>query len=309
MNRSEEAFLFSTFKEFCKCWRSGTRARVIMESMNGNTFVNFSAFLGHPDNAHFQPRPSKRNPTTVPRKKSEKKIKRDNDRAARFQEQKKNKQGAAASASKPVDNPEASATSTPGSESVMTISSLESSLESQKFTFASPVQETLRQSTSQESSMILSDKKEQQDEAVGSNFHNFSHENQEEEFISDEPEQQQNDNIDVKKKEEELTPGPVNYGHPFGPIVPRSNQDKKEQRKDDRPTHFSTPFKPFKPLHQPKQLNFAQQIPQHGAPNRFVSGGELANVLDNLMIRLQNKEITEELVKAEANQLLQFYNT
>ena len=71
MNISEEAFLFSTFKEFCKCWRSGTRARVIMESMNGNTFVNFSALLGHPDNVHFQPRPSKRNPTTVPRKKSE----------------------------------------------------------------------------------------------------------------------------------------------------------------------------------------------------------------------------------------------
>ena len=287
--------------------------------MNGNTFVNFSAFLGHPDNAHFQPRPSKRNPTTVPRKKSEKKIKRDNDRAARFQEQKKNKQGAAASASKPVDNPEASATSTPGSESVMTISSLESSLESQKFTFASPVQETLRQSTSQESSMILSDKKEQKDEAVGSSFHNFSHENQEEEFLSDEPEQQQNDNIDVKKKEEDLTPGPVEYGRPFGPIVPRSNQqDKKEQREDDRPAHFSAPFKPFKPLPQqeaynqsfrPKQLNFAQQIPQHGAPNRFISGGELANVLDNLMIRLQNKEITEEQVKAEANQLLQFYNT
>ena len=45
-----------------------------MESANENTFVNFSAFLGHPDNVHFQPRPSKPNPTTAPRKKSEYKI-------------------------------------------------------------------------------------------------------------------------------------------------------------------------------------------------------------------------------------------
>ena len=50
-----------------------------MESANENTFVNFSAFLGHPDNVHFQPRPSKPNPTTAPRKKSEYKIKCDND--------------------------------------------------------------------------------------------------------------------------------------------------------------------------------------------------------------------------------------
>ena len=161
MNRSEEAFLFSTFKEFCKCWRSGARARVIMESANGNTFVNFSAFLGNPDNVHFQPRPSKRNPTTAPRKKSEKKIKRDNDRAARFQEQKRNKQEGAASVSKPTDNPEAFATSTPGSESAMTLSSLESSLESRKFSFASPVPESLRQNTIDEAStsILLSDKK------------------------------------------------------------------------------------------------------------------------------------------------------
>ena len=133
--------------------------------MNGNTFVNFSAYLGNPDNVHFQPRPSKRNPTTVPRKKSEKKIKRDNDRAARFQEQKRNKQEGAASVSKPTDNPEAFATSTPGSESAMTLSSLESSLESRKFSFASPVPESLRQNAIDEAStsIFLSDKKGEQE--------------------------------------------------------------------------------------------------------------------------------------------------
>ena len=111
---SEAAFLFSTIKEFYKCWRSGTRARVFIESFNGGgAFVNFSAYLGHPDDVHFRPRPSKRNPSRGPRKKSEKRIKRDNDRAARFQERKR-KEEAAASASKPAGNPEAVATPSPG---------------------------------------------------------------------------------------------------------------------------------------------------------------------------------------------------
>ena len=171
MNRSEEAFLFSTFKEFCKCWRSGTRARVIMESMNGNTFVNFSAYLGHPDNVHFQPRPSKRNPTTASRKKSEKKIKRDNDRAARFQKQKRNNEEGVASTLKSMDNHEAVVTSTPGSDkSEMTISSLNSSLKSRKFSFASPVPETLQHNKSHDTalSMNLSDKKEEDQGLDGS---------------------------------------------------------------------------------------------------------------------------------------------
>ena len=171
MNRSEEAFLFSTFKEFCKCWRSGTRARVIMESMNGNTFVNFSAYLGHPDNVHFQPRPSKRNPTTASRKKSEKKIKRDNDRAARFQKQKRSNEEGVASTLKSMDNHEAVVTSTPGSDkSEMTISSLNSSLKSRKFSFASPVPETLQHNKSHDTalSMNLSDKKEEEQGLDGS---------------------------------------------------------------------------------------------------------------------------------------------
>ena len=128
--------MFATFKEFYKCWRSGTKARVTIESINGKAFVNFSAFLGHPDDAHFKSRPPKRKPSNVgPRKKSDKKIKRDNDRAARFQE-KKRKEEEAVSALKLVDNPEASVTSS-GAESVTTISDME-------FTFASPLAENLR---------------------------------------------------------------------------------------------------------------------------------------------------------------------
>lgn len=128
--------MFATFKEFYKCWRSGTKARVTIESVNGKAFVNFSAFLGHPDDAHFKSRPPKRKPSNVgPRKKSDKKTKRDNDRAARFQE-KKRKEEEAASALKLLDNPEASLTS-PGAESVTTISDME-------FTFASPLAENLR---------------------------------------------------------------------------------------------------------------------------------------------------------------------
>ena len=102
---SEEAFLYATFREFNKCWRSGKKARVIMESFNGQAFVNFSAFVGNPDDTHFHPRPSKQILPKKPRKKSEKKIKRDNDRAARFQEnQRRNKEREVLN-SEPVDNP------------------------------------------------------------------------------------------------------------------------------------------------------------------------------------------------------------
>ena len=110
---SEEAFLFATFKEFHKCWRSGTKARVIIESVNGKAFVNFTAFLGDPGNAHFKPKPSKRNPSKRPKKKSDNKIKRDNHRAAQFQA-KKRREDEEASTCTPVDNPkyEAIASST-----------------------------------------------------------------------------------------------------------------------------------------------------------------------------------------------------
>ena len=153
---SEEAFLFSTFKEFCKCWRSGANSRVFIESVNGKAFVNFSAFLGYPDDVHFNPWQSKRNPSKGPRKKSANKIKRDNDRAARFQARKRKEEEEAASVSKSAADLEAIAASSPNpsSESVMTVSDIE-------FSFASPVPEVLRHSTSQDTSMILSNSKEQ----------------------------------------------------------------------------------------------------------------------------------------------------
>ena len=69
MNRTkrhftEGAFLFSTFMEFNKCWRSGKKSRLVIESnVNGFAFafINFSAFLGYPETLHVAP-PEKRNP-------------------------------------------------------------------------------------------------------------------------------------------------------------------------------------------------------------------------------------------------------
>ena len=155
---NEDAFLFSTFSEFLKCWRSGTKARVIIESLRGHAFVNFSAYLGHPDDVHFKTRPTKRKPSGGPRKKSARKIQRDNERAARFKERQKE-------GSMPVDNPGAAppapspaVTSSPSAASAMTTSSL-------VFSFASPTPENLRQESRQEESMsmTLSDQKEQRE--------------------------------------------------------------------------------------------------------------------------------------------------
>ena len=158
---SEEAFLFSTFKEFCKCWRSGANSRVSIESVKRKAFINFSAFLGYPDDVHFNPWQSKRNPSKGPRKKSANKIKRDNDRAARFQARKRKEEEEAASVSKSAADLEAITASSPNpsSESVMTVSDIE-------FSFASPVPEVLRHSISQDTSMILSNSKEQKVQKV-----------------------------------------------------------------------------------------------------------------------------------------------
>ena len=97
--KMKKGFLSSTFREFNKCWRSGDKARVIMETFNGHAFINFSAYLGYPDDVHFQSRPAERNPPKKPRKKSAKKVKRDNERAAQFQKKKRQEEDAAASAS------------------------------------------------------------------------------------------------------------------------------------------------------------------------------------------------------------------
>ena len=97
---SKGSFLFATFCEFVKCWGSGAKSRLFIESVKGNAFVNFSAFLGHPGNAHFVPkreeevetRAREGNPDgqqkSKPRKKSKRKTERDNLRAAKFQEKK-----------------------------------------------------------------------------------------------------------------------------------------------------------------------------------------------------------------------------
>ena len=104
---SEEAFLHATFSEFIKCWGSGKRARIFVESMNGGAFVNFSTFLGNPGMIHINERKmaakTHRHPgsnhdnqsnfhsgsaPTSSKKKSKRKTERDNKRAAEFQKKK-----------------------------------------------------------------------------------------------------------------------------------------------------------------------------------------------------------------------------
>ena len=86
---SEEAFLFASFNEFVKCWSSGKRSRLFIESVNGHAFVNFSAFLGYPKDDHFMPKARDRQSKPTKKKKSQRKIQRDNARAAEFQERKR----------------------------------------------------------------------------------------------------------------------------------------------------------------------------------------------------------------------------
>lgn len=115
---TEEAFLFSTFVEFNKCWSSGKKSRLVIESMNGFAFVNFSAFLGHPKTMHFTPR-EKRDPGRKYKKKSERKTQRDNERAARFQEKKRQEREAAVSEApnKNISSPSVSRPSVPSAAS------------------------------------------------------------------------------------------------------------------------------------------------------------------------------------------------
>ena len=86
---SEEAFLFASFNEFVKCWSSGKKSRLVIESVNGHAFVNFSAFLGYPKDDHFMPKARDRQSKPSKKKKSQRKIQRDNARAAEFQERKR----------------------------------------------------------------------------------------------------------------------------------------------------------------------------------------------------------------------------
>ena len=183
---SEEAFLQATFREFVKCWGSGKRARIFVESVNGGAFVSFSTFLGNPGTPHIDPRKAARtcghpeghhdsnqnggNPHFQPafKKKSKRKTERDNARAAEFQKKKKEEAEQEAAGGKEKtsrkDEEEIKAASEEefeeSKESEMTISSLDSSPGSRKFIFASPVQETLRQNTSLDISMIIDDEKD-----------------------------------------------------------------------------------------------------------------------------------------------------
>ena len=152
-NYTEEAFLLSTFSEFVKCWKSSKKSRLFIESVNGMAFVNFSVFLGNPSEAHSpQSFPQRRQPSsdTSRKKKSFKKIQRDNERAAKFQAKKRKEQAAASAAS--GDSPTLAtsskltmraAASAASGDPPQTSSPAESSFEaaSVNFSFASPVAE------------------------------------------------------------------------------------------------------------------------------------------------------------------------
>ena len=137
-NFTEEVFLLSTFREFVKCWKSSKRSRLFVDSVNGKAFMNFSVFLGNPSDIHFQSTPRQRKPSPTEkkqRKKSPKKIQRDNERAAKFQE-KKRQEEAPAKAAIGVPPP---ATSSPAASTVRAASV--------NFSFASPAPEELTNST------------------------------------------------------------------------------------------------------------------------------------------------------------------
>ena len=157
-NYTEEAFLLSNFSEFIKCWKSSKRSRLYIESVNGSAFVNFSAFLGNPSEAHSPhstPYPQRRHPSSEgsKKKKSPRKIQRDNERAAKFQERKRTEQAAASSASgsppPPTPTPnetrkdEQAVSLSASGEPPQTSSPAESSVRaaSVNFSFASPVAE------------------------------------------------------------------------------------------------------------------------------------------------------------------------
>ncbi len=122
---TEEAFLFLTFVEFNKCWSSGKKSRLVIESVNGFAFVNFSAFLGHPKTIHFAPRENQNPGRKSSKKKSKRKTQRDNQRAARFQERKRQEIDAAVPEVSSVNPPPA--TSSPAESG-----------QSTKFVFAEP---------------------------------------------------------------------------------------------------------------------------------------------------------------------------
>ena len=141
---SEEAFLFASVSEFVKCWSSGKKSRLIIESVRGQAFIQFSAFLGNPKDDHSKARARARDRQPKPKQKSERKIQRDNARAAKFQERKKREMAVTTSLVSsflpPSGNPKVPTTSSP--------SQVEAS--STSFYFSEPLPENFRELPSSE---------------------------------------------------------------------------------------------------------------------------------------------------------------
>ena len=125
---TEKDFLFATFNEFLKCWGSGGRSRLFMESKESGAFVNFSAFLGHPGmRRSFQqskmasdeeiqaqdPKSNSDSKEKKSKKKSKKKTERDNQLAAIFQKRKKDELELVAAAATHSASSSVAVTSTP----------------------------------------------------------------------------------------------------------------------------------------------------------------------------------------------------
>ena len=148
---TEEAFLLSTFSEFVKLWRSRKNSRLFVESVNGSAFINFSAFVGYPKNVR---RTQSSQSQRKPKKKSARKIQRDNDRAANFQERKRQEEASAL---------------LPQHQQLTSSSPITSSSAPVNFSFAPPVDEqlnmqspeTLRQQSQDRSSLLVSYNKQQ----------------------------------------------------------------------------------------------------------------------------------------------------
>ena len=50
---SESGFVFGSVMEFIKCWEAGSDSRLVLETINGRAWVNFSCCLGRPDANHI----------------------------------------------------------------------------------------------------------------------------------------------------------------------------------------------------------------------------------------------------------------
>ena len=72
---SESGFVYGTLIEFIKCWENGANSRLVMETCNGEAWVNLSCCLGRPYENHVIP---------ARRTKSRRKHEKDNLRASNY---------------------------------------------------------------------------------------------------------------------------------------------------------------------------------------------------------------------------------